>query len=177
MGRKIFLVFFLLAVMVLPVQAKDAGQLQAPVHFKSFLEIFTYIAGDNEYEDNPEIILKLAADSRIEYISDAAIETAVITANYIDRSKVEKEVHFVNQIRGASGNGPFYVFHIKDGGGLDLVGVLWGNDYSRTMYQGKEAFETTWHMAASKYTLTTYAWNGKVFEQVSSESVVEAEDR
>lgn len=179
MIRAVLLKALVLLMFVGPAEAQDKSStdvFKSPVHFKNYQELFSYIAGDIGLENNPEILLNLAADSRIDYVTDTEVETAVITANYIVKSTFENKHYRINQPRGASGNGPFYVFHSKDGG-LDLVGVLWGNGYSRTRYKDKEAFETTWHMSAAQYTLTTYAWNGEVYQQVSSESVIEAEDR
>ena len=173
----------LLLTFVLPVQADDPDQLKSPIHFKDYEELFDYIAFQNGLKtglDNggPGDVFKLAVDSKIDYHrdSDGIPDTAVIMPNYIQTFLYENHRFRDNFIRGAQGNGSYYVIRFENEG-IDLIGILEGNGYSWTSINGKEALETSWHMSAREYVRTIYEWDGKVFYKTSSEDVKEDEDK
>ena len=152
-----------------------SDSLTVPIHFKNYQEIFKYIADENEGEGDPEYILELAADSRVDYLrkdhTKGTGDMIVITANYIDK----KEFFGIDMIRGAQGNGSFYVFQ-KNDDGYDLIGILSGNGYKFAQVNGKDSVLTSWHVSASEYTETLYQWDGKVYRLISSKEIVNSKD-
>ena len=76
----------------------------------------------------------------------------------------------ISQIRGAQDNGLFYVIE-KNGKGYDLIGILSGNSYRYTEFNGKETFITTWHISASQFNQCLYQWDGKMYTLMSSQII------
>lgn len=177
MTRKVLVAFIFLLALAWPVPANEVF-LESPIHFQNYQELFTYIASQNGLD--PETIFDLAVDSRIDYKSrqtNADPIIAVITASYLqDHKSPYGDKYRINNIRGASGNGNFYVIRFEEEG-LDLIGILVGNGYSWTNINGNDALFTSWHMSAAEYVKTVYEWDGKVFRLVSSENMIEEEDK
>ena len=145
--------------------------LKSPVHFQDYKEIFGYIATEDGLFNDPEMILQLSNDCKVEYIHSEKKDgplRAVLTANLIDNNGV-------NILRGASGNGAYYVLQFTPTG-MDLVGILVGNGWKNRTIDGHDAFVTTWHMSAFEYVETIYDWNGSVFAKSSSRTVKETMD-
>jgi hypothetical protein len=145
------------------------GPLTEPVHFKNYHELFEFIARDNGLEATNEVVTKLSADSRVEYRlaqnKDSRIR-AVIEADYIDTN----EFPGVNSLRGASGNGLFYVIEFELNG-IDLIGVLEGNGWELRTIDGRESYVTSWHMSAYEFVETVYEFNGRAFVKTTSRTV------
>lgn len=153
----------------MPLGFAGEDALTSPVHFQNYQEIFSHIADANELFNDPEMILQLSNECRVEYPPDAQKDgqtRAVMALNLMDNG--------VNILRGASGNGVYYVIQ-STATGLDLVGILEGNSWKHQVINDRDAFVTTWHMSAEEYVETTYEWNGSVFAKTNSRTVKETE--
>lgn len=173
MSRKlitIVLILFHIGLFILPALAEE-GDLKTARHFDSYQQLFSYIADENGLGTDPQTILKLAADSRVEYLNSTTKDgplRAIITANWINT----QEFAGVNSLRGASNNGLFYVVQFSYDG-LQLIGILEGNGFKSSQVNGQEVLITSWHMSANEYVQTIYEWDGNVFKKKSSRTVVE----
>lgn len=76
--------------------------------------------------------------------------------------------------RGASGNGPIYIYG-KANGAWRSIGALDGNGYEITTNQSQAYYdiETSWHMSAYSRTKTIYRWDSakNTYVSVSSTEV------
>ena len=164
MRRYLVLIVF---VFFTPWVRASNDAFESPIHFQNHQELFGYIARQNELNEDDETLLKLASDSQVEYFSRNSISPlrAVIMANWIKTGKLQG----VNQIRGHSGNGMFYVVEFSLSG-IDLIGILEGNGWQRSIKNGHEII-TTWHMCTVDSIERVYQFNGRVFEQTQSHTV------
>ena len=158
----ILVIFFLFST----ISFAEDSMGDKPVYFKDYQAIFAYIADREGVDTDPNTIIELAADSSIEYDRESKDLRIIITANYINK----KESKGVNEIRGASGNGCFYIFESKRNG-YNLIGILEGNGYKKISREGQEQYSTSWHMSAFEYGETIYQFNGKVFKAISHRNV------
>lgn len=142
-----------------------------PRKFKSYHEFYDFAARlEGVSVTNSEVLLKFAADTSTEIITvdDRAMQ---------DQYLYLIEPHYLNggvydQIRGAQGNGGYYVLRLlatnftglDTDKGFELVGLLAGNSCRFTHETGKPTFITHWHMSAAESPQTIYEWNGKFFE-------------
>jgi hypothetical protein len=74
---------------------------------------------------------------------------------------------------GASGNGPIMLYGIIDDDWKN-IGTVEGNTYYllESMTHGYRDIQTTWHMSATTYIMTTYLWN----ESLNSYEMIKSED-
>lgn len=152
--------------------AEEEGRFKAPVHFQSYQDIFGYIITQNGLFNDPEMVLQLSNDCKVDYVTPESSkdgQLAVLIVNLINPDNK------VNELRGASGNGEYYVLQFT-ATGMDLVGVLAGNSWKHQTVNGRDAFVTTWHMSAEEYTEVVYEWNGSIFDRTTSRTVRNAED-
>jgi hypothetical protein len=146
--------------------AKEDG-FNSPVHYADFREIFGRIISENGLYNDPEMVLQLSNECKVEYVTPASSkdgQLAVMTVNLINPESG------VNELRGASNNGTYYVLQITPTG-MDLIGILEGNSWKQKTIDGKDAFVTTWHMSAFEYIETDYVFNGKVFQKTNSRTI------
>ena len=145
----------------------DVKQIKLPIKFAGYREFFTFVA-QNTYggmPTNADTLLKLAADSSIEIIGldfKQMPYVYVVESGYFNGE--------FDEIRGAQGNGQYYILRPlatddADSGGFELVGILKGNAYAVQYVNGTPRFVSYWHLSAREHPETIYEWNGKFFEQ------------
>ena len=145
----------------------DTEQIKLPIKFAGYREFFTFI-GHNELNGMPindDTVFKLAADSMIKIIG---LDFKQMPYVYLVES------HYFSgefdEIRGAQGNGQYYILRplAADNAalvGFELVGILDGNGYTVQHINGTPRFVSYWHLSASEHPESIYEWNGKFFEQ------------
>jgi hypothetical protein len=69
-------------------------------------------------------------------------------------------------IRGAHGNGPYYLFMPIEKG-FQLPGKMAGNGYHHGTLNGRAQFITSWHMGGGEAYENIYDWDGKTFKLTS----------
>lgn len=131
--------------------------------FKTYRECFAFIAAQENLAKDDETVLKLAAESGYErhlLFEKTGEEIAVVKASFYGAR--------YNQIRGAQDNGRYYVFRIRPAG-FTFVGTLEGNAYACGTENGVARFTCSLHWGANESIENVYVWNGRMFEQVSSD--------
>ena len=153
---------------VIPGNGSDGELIKLPIKFADYREFYTFVA-QRTYGGMPtdaENLFKLAAESRTEIIS---LDYKAMPYVYV------VEPHYFigenDEIRGAQGNGDYYILcPLAAGhtplGGFELVGVAEGNGYTLRYSNGVPQFVTYWHMSASDHVKNIYDWNGKEFQQI-----------
>ena len=122
MKRYLLIMFFVFTRYSFAVDGESS-----PQHFNSYKEVFTYIAEHTELPDtSPDTIFQLACESSIDHIPSLSdgVALLVIKTNFY-RFVIDG---WDNSIRGAQGNGEYYIFEARKGG-FNLVGVILGNMY------------------------------------------------
>ena len=110
--------------MILPALLLAAHVTAAHPVFTSYEQLFKFIASKEEPDLDPNdahTIFQLASESCIEYVRDYLI----VRADFLNPKS-----HF-SVIRGAQGNGNYYVFRAA-GGKFKFIGVMGGNSYVLT---------------------------------------------
>jgi len=145
----------------------DAGQIKLPVKFAGYREFFTFVGQGsiNGMPINGDTVFKLAADSTIKIID---LNFKQMPYVYLVESHYFRGAY--DEIRGAQGNGQYYILRpLATGnaalGGFELVGILDGNAYEVQHINGTPRFVSYWHLSAGEHPETIYEWNGKFFEQ------------
>jgi hypothetical protein len=151
---------------VLTAGDAGAGQIKLPIKFAGYREFYTFVA-QNTYGGMPtdaDTLFKLAADSTIEIVG--------LDFKQMPYAYVVEDHYFsgeFDEIRGAQGNGQYYILRpLATGravlGGFELVGILDGNAYTVQHINGTPRFVSYWHLSANEHPETIYEWNGKYFE-------------
>jgi hypothetical protein len=141
--------------------ATTQAAAQAPVHpprFVSYEQMFRFIASQSDLEHvDRSSVFKLASESCVQYVRANPKEWyLVIRADY-------RHDH-VSTIRGAQGNGPFYVFH-EVGGAFIFLGVMFGNGYTQASVNGNIGFDVHAHAGGGKTTTAHYDVVGETLVQ------------
>jgi hypothetical protein len=124
--------------------------------FCGYEEAFKYIAACEGLPTDHQTLFSLAADSTLErswFLKTG--EFLIVKAEYYGQWKYG--------IRGAQGQGRYYVFQIL-GNKLRLAGILHGNTCRWSESEGTLQIITRWHVSASESPETVYTWNGQLFE-------------
>jgi len=144
----------------------NAEQIKLPIKFAGYREFFTFVGQDKilGMPTGADAIFKLAADSMIKIVD---LDFKQMPYVYV------VEDHFFrgefDEIRGAQGNGQYYILRplAADNatlGGFELVGILDGNAYTVQHINGTPRFVSYWHLSAGEHPESVYDWNGKFFE-------------
>lgn len=123
--------------------------------FAGYRELFSYIAEREELPTDPDAILKLAAESSLAEVRARADESYIVV-----RVDFRADTH-VSKVRGAQGNGPFYVLR-REGGRFRLLGTMFGNSYVWGSRNGNLFFTVSSHMSAEHSDTATYRVAGNV---------------
>jgi hypothetical protein len=124
--------------------------------FASYQEAFRYIAKWEGLPADSQTLFALAADSTLERSnSHLTGDLVIVKAEYYGQSRFG--------IRGAQGQGQYYVFQIRDSK-WKLVGILHGNSYRWNAVGDTLQIITRWHMSLAENPETVYTWNGRLFE-------------
>jgi len=116
----------------------------------------------------PERVLKLATESSISFdrVDDAIF--GVVETHY----HVWSGGRPYDALRGATGNGLYYVVRRLGGDGADgemeLVGRAWGRGYRWQTENGTPVFVVTNRLSAEENPETFYRWDGAVFRAADS---------
>ena len=143
--------------------------IKLPVKFAGYREFFTFVA-KNTYggmATDADTLFKLAADSTIKIVG---LDFKSMPYVYVVQDHYYNG--YLDEIRGAQGNGQYYILRplINDGGaseGFELVGILDGNAYEVQHINETPRFVSYWHLSAGEHPETIYEWNGKFFESKS----------
>ena len=146
----------------------DSEQIRLPVKFADYREFFTFVA-QHTYGGMPtdaDTLFKLAADSTIKIIG---LDLKQMPYVYLVESHYFRGEF--DEIRGAQGNGKFYLLRPLSAdntafAGFELVGILDGNAYTLQHMNGTTRFISYWHLSAGEHPERIYEWNGKFFELV-----------
>jgi hypothetical protein len=140
--------------------------IKLPVKFAGYREFFTFVA-KNTYGGmsiDADTVFKLAADSTIEIVG---LDFKSMPYVYV----VEDHYYngYLDEIRGAQGNGQYYILRPLTTGsrtsrGFELVGIIDGNAYTVQHLNETPRFVSYWHISAGEHPETIYEWNGKFFE-------------
>lgn len=136
-----------LVVITLRAQVTQAAADDLGKEFRSYREIFKYVAGIESLRSVPlenvdeDVILKLAAESTIiiRPAGDGAPALWVLKAQFYGSR--DKEGH--DSLRGATGNGPLYIFSRvggRDSASSDvfkLVGSAYASSYRWKTWDGR----------------------------------------
>jgi hypothetical protein len=124
--------------------------------FDSYEAAFSCIARRESLPEDKHTLFALAADSTLERAhSHLTGDLVVVRAEYYGQSRFG--------IRGAQGQGRYYVFQVRDAG-WRLVGILHGNSYRWDAVGDTLRVITKWHMSASESPERVYTWKGQLFE-------------
>ncbi len=119
------------------------------------------MAGDRDIKIGDDQLFKLAAESSMDWFwLDSKAKRIVIVI------KLDLLGETYSAIRGAQGNGDYYLF-VPSTNGYCHVGTMWGNSYRHGTLNGKPRFIASAHMSAASAIETEYVWNGTIFEIVS----------
>jgi len=142
----------------------------SPEHFSSWRGFFSHVASRS---------VDLGLDPKdLDSLFALAAESAV-TPLPAEPSLILVEPHFyrwkpqqgpIDQLRGASGNGDYYLLQ-RDASGFLLIGRMWGNgcEHSGTAFENSiktERFKCKAHASGGSHTVTEYQWDGKTFRQL-----------
>lgn len=126
------------------------------VPFGSYKAAFRYIAKCEGLPSDSSTLFALAADSTLERShSHLAGDLVIVRAEYYGQSRFG--------IRGAQGQGRYYVFQTRDDG-WRLVGILHGNSYRWDAVGDTLRIITRTHLSAVESPETIYTWTGQLFE-------------
>jgi hypothetical protein len=150
-GKTLFVLLFA------TIQASPQAQVH-PTRFASYEQVFRFIASQSDLEQiDRSSVFKLAAESCVEYVrTRPKAWYLVIRADYLH--------NHISTIRGAQGNGPFYVFH-EGGGAFTFLGVMGGNAYTQTSVNGNIGFDVSAHAGGGKTTTAHYDVVGEMLVQ------------
>jgi hypothetical protein len=153
-----------------PIFATGDGaieQIKLPIKFAGYREFFTFVGtnSNNEMPINDDTVFKLAAESTIEVVDLSYKQMPHV---YVVEPHYFRGIY--DEIRGAQGNGQYYVLRplAADNavlGGFELVGILDGNAYTVQHVNGIPRFVCNWHLSAREHPESIYEWNGKKFER------------
>ena len=154
----------------------DIGHNPLPIKFAGYREFFTFVGtnSNNGMPINNDTLFKLAAESQVEIITVDFPQMPylyVVKTHYFRNGFDTNHVfNFVyDEIRGAQGNGQFYILRPLATtnaalGGFELLGILNGNAYTVQHLNGTPRFVSYWHLSAGEHPESIYEWNGKFFE-------------
>lgn len=144
----------------------DAGQIKLPIKFAGYREFFTFVGtnSSNEMPINDDTVFKLAAESTIKIIN---LDCKQLSYVYVVETHYFRGMY--DEIRGAQGNGQYYILRPLTAdnaalGGFELVGILDGNAYTVQHIDETPRFVCYWHLSAREHPESIYEWNGKFFE-------------
>lgn len=135
------------AAAVVAVAAAAAGA--APRSFGGYPDLFRYVAEAELLPTDEESIFRLAAESTVDYVGIRPGESYVVV-----RVELRDEGE-ASRVRGAQGNGPYYVFR-KQGGAFLLLGTMFGNRYTWGSLKGSLAFTVTAQLSAEQSQAAVY---------------------
>lgn len=143
---------------------RDLLSASEPLHFKNYREAYAYVAHCEGLPTDADTLLKLAAESKMEITPVENLGTFhIIEASYYADG--------LDQIRGAQGNGRFYVLR-ENKGNFDLAGILEGNAYRWNNTDNHAALQTHWHVGGGDNDdWTDYSWNGQSFGAIAPTSL------
>ncbi len=127
--------------LILPLALFLGSEAIPPKLFANYRELFEYIADAESLPKDPETVFKLAAESSI-----SVHQVKVGDFHLVIRADFHGD-GYVSTIRGAQGNGTFYVLH-RERGGLRLIGTMFGNGYVPGSLNGQLYFKMGAHMSA-----------------------------
>jgi hypothetical protein len=140
-----------------PLSWQDSGfhPLMPSAPFGGYEAAFRYIAKCEGLNSDRSTLFALAADSTLERLhSPPGGSLVVVRADYYGQSRFG--------IRGAQGNGRYYVFQVDPE--WRLVGILHGNSYRSDAVGTTLRIITRWHASAYDSDERVYTWNGQLFE-------------
>jgi hypothetical protein len=124
--------------------------------FESCEVAFSYIAQCERLPSDRHTLFVLAADSTLVRSNwPQTGDLVVVRAEYYGQSRFG--------IRGAQGQGRYYVFQTGDYG-WRLVGILHGNSYRWDAVGDTLRIITATHFSAAVSDETIYTWKGQLFE-------------
>jgi hypothetical protein len=143
--------------------------VKSPVDLRNYDALFRFV-GQKElvalgYVESltPEVILKLAAESKIEFMDVDGLVFAVVETHY------HSEKSLVDMVRGASGNGSYYILRVSESLGTDarfkLLGIACGSQYKWKTVNHIPVFVTRWNLSSSESRESFYELRGDVFKQ------------
>lgn len=133
------------AVVALAVTA--AGP--APRSFGRYSDLFRYVAEAELLPTDEDSIFRLAAESTVDYVGVRPGEWYVVV-----RAELREEGE-TSRLRGAQGNGPYYVFR-KQGNAFLLLGTMFGNRYTWGSLNGSLVFTVTAQLSAEQSQTAVY---------------------
>jgi len=153
---KTILTFIVAVLITFPTLAGNDRQIAADV-FKNYRECFRFMARDRDSKIDDDQLFKLAAESSMNwYWLDSETRRIVIVI------KLDLLGDTYSAIRGAQGNGDYYLF-VPVSNGFLHVGTMWGNSYKYGTLNGKPRFIASAHMSAASAIETEYVWDGSRF--------------
>jgi len=125
-----------------------AGMLISRAHaateqqlFRNYRAIFRFIVSQEDVPENNPDLFQVAAESVLDYVSANSGEWfLVVKPDLLNRKHV-------SVLRGAQGNGPFYVFR-ETPAGFRFLGSMFGNGYKVGSLNGRVQFRTASHVSA-----------------------------
>jgi hypothetical protein len=120
-----------------------------PRTFDRYPDLFRHLAETELLPTDEESIFKLAAESTVDYIGVGAGAWYVVV-----RAELREEGE-ASRLRGAQGNGPYYVFR-KQGGTFQLLGKMFGNSYTWGTLNGAPVFTVTTHLSVDQSQTAVY---------------------
>jgi len=167
--RKV-VILFSAALLLTSVASVCTAEAPEGKVFSSWQEFFTAIAGSLDMDVTPESIFSLAAESDLTF-STVDPSLILVKANLF----TWVDGYPINQLRGASDNGPFFLIKRQEDG-LRFLGTMDGNQCDSTALASVEGktrvvFECTWHMSASSFNVTQYESDGETLKVGESHTV------
>ncbi len=142
-----------------PVVPQTKGA-EPPIEFRGYKAAFEHIALREGLPRDEETLFGLAAESTVErYRFEQTGLLTIVRAQYYDESQFEFG------LRGAQGQGTYYVFQ-TNGNEWRLVGVVQGSAYRWDCVGDKLRLITSWHISAFESPETVYSWNGGTFSTI-----------
>lgn len=121
----------------------------APRSFAGYPDLFRYVAETELLPTDEDTIFRLAAESTVDYVGVRPGEVYVVV-----RAELREEGE-ASRVRGAQGNGPYYVFR-KQGGAFLLLGTMFGNRYTWGSLNGGLVFTVTAQLSADQSQAAVY---------------------
>jgi hypothetical protein len=163
------LTFISLFLVVTGFASQRDTSVTSPIALRNYDALFRFV-GQKELVEigyvaslTPEVVLKLAAESKIEFMDVDGQMFAVVEPHYYS------EKQLVDTVRGASGNGSYYILCLSESQNADarfkLLGIADGNQYRWMIVNRIPVFVTRWHVSSNESPESFYRLQGDVFKR------------
>jgi len=165
MKNRLFGIFIMATLMVASFAPADAPPVRnEPRVFKNWTDCFRFMADACQcvFTRDADSLFKLAAESSMEWfwLEEGSSQVVIVI-------KLDMLSGPYSAIRGAQGNGPYYLFTPAEEG-FRFVGAMDGNRFRWGTRNGRARFTTNWHMSATQSIENIYDWDGVMFRQTSA---------